>query len=107
MLRILKITAKQYILLQNTAVSPLSFPGWLRTEATSSVLHPEFIYHLATSQGNCEKCPTCSLYNQTPLPAVSNHKGRQRNGQLGVFYSSEFGKLKYLQHTIVDTFLGF
>ena len=51
------------------------------------------------------KCPTCSLYNQTPLPAGSNPKGTQRNEiwQIDVFHFVEFGKLKYVHHTI-DTY---
>ena len=42
------------------------------------------------------KCPTCSLYNQTPLPAGSNPKGTQRNEiwQMNVFHFVEFGKPK-------------
>ncbi|KAL6032385.1 hypothetical protein STEG23_008139, partial [Scotinomys teguina] len=54
------------------------------------------------------KCPTCSFYNQTPLPAGCNPKGTQRNEiwQMDVFHFAEFGKLKYVQHTI-DTCSGF
>ena len=46
------------------------------------------------------KCPTCSLYNQIPLPAGSNSKGTQRNEilQMDVFYFVEFGKLDYVHH---------
>ena len=51
---------------------------------------------------------SCSLYNQTPLPAESNPKGTQRNEiwQMDVFYFAEFGKLKYVHHTI-DTYAVF
>ncbi|KAL6040600.1 hypothetical protein STEG23_001940, partial [Scotinomys teguina] len=54
------------------------------------------------------KCPTCSFYNQTPLPAGCNPKGTQRNDiwQMDVFHFAEFGKLKYVHHTI-DTYSGF
>ncbi|KAL6040906.1 hypothetical protein STEG23_037882 [Scotinomys teguina] len=43
-----------------------------------------------------KKCPTCSFYNQTPLPAGSNPKGIQRNEiwQMDVFHFMEFGRLK-------------
>ena len=55
-----------------------------------------------------KRCPTCSLYNQTPLPTETNLKGTQRNEiwQMDVFHFSEFGKLKYVHHTI-DTYSGF
>ena len=54
------------------------------------------------------QCPTCSLYNQTPLLTGSNPKGTQRNEicQMDVFHFTEFGKLKYVHHTI-DTYSGF
>ncbi|KAL6055503.1 hypothetical protein STEG23_020485, partial [Scotinomys teguina] len=54
------------------------------------------------------KCLTCSFYNQTPLPAGCNPKGTQRNDiwQMDVFHFVEFGKLKYVHHTI-DTYSGF
>ncbi|KAL6087154.1 hypothetical protein STEG23_023411, partial [Scotinomys teguina] len=54
------------------------------------------------------KCPTCSFYNQTLLPAGCNPKGTQRNDiwQMDVFHFAEFGKLKYVHHTI-DTYSGF
>ncbi|KAL6085603.1 hypothetical protein STEG23_025074 [Scotinomys teguina] len=54
------------------------------------------------------KCPTCSFYNQTPLPAGCNPKGTQRNDiwQMDVFHFAEFGKLKYVHHTI-DTYSEF
>ncbi|KAL6084245.1 hypothetical protein STEG23_037991, partial [Scotinomys teguina] len=54
------------------------------------------------------KCPTCSFYNQTPLPAGCNPKGTQRNEiwKMDVFPFAEFGKLKYVHHTI-DTYSGF
>ncbi|KAL6038953.1 hypothetical protein STEG23_010042 [Scotinomys teguina] len=55
-----------------------------------------------------KKCPTCSFCNQTPLPAGSNPKGIQRNEiwQMDVFHFMEFGRLKYVHHTI-DTYSGF
>ena len=54
------------------------------------------------------QCPTCSLYNQTPLPTGTNPKGTQRNEiwQMDVLHFTEFGKLKYIHHTI-DTYSGF
>ncbi|KAL6038262.1 hypothetical protein STEG23_034935 [Scotinomys teguina] len=54
------------------------------------------------------KCPTCSFYNQTLLPAGYNPKGTQRNEiwKIDVFHFAEFGKLKYVHHTI-DTYSGF
>ena len=41
-----------------------------------------------------KRCPTCSFYNQTPLPARSNPKGIHRNEiwKMGVFYFTEFRK---------------
>lgn len=47
------------------------------------------------------KCPTCSLYNQTPLSTGSNPKGTTRNEvwHMEVFHFAEFGKLKFLPHT--------
>lgn len=50
------------------------------------------------------KCPTCSFYNQTPLPTESNPKGAQRNEICQHF--TEFSKLKCVHHTI-DTYSGF
>ena len=52
--------------------------------------------------------PTCLLYNQTPLPTGTNPKHTQRNDiwQMDVFHFTEFGKLKYVHHTI-DTYSGF
>ena len=54
------------------------------------------------------KCPTCSLYNQTPLPAGSNPKGTQRNEiwKIDAFHFVEFGKLECVYHTI-GTYSGF
>ena len=48
------------------------------------------------------KCPTCSLYKQTALPAGSNPKGTPKNEiwQMDVFHFVKFGKLKYVHHTI-------
>ena len=39
------------------------------------------------------RCPTCSLYNQIPLPAGSNPKGTQRNEiwQMDVLHFVKFG----------------
>ncbi|ERE82961.1 sorting nexin-6-like protein [Cricetulus griseus] len=53
-------------------------------------------------------CPTCSFYQQTPLPAGCNPKGLRRNEiwQMDVFHFTEFGNFKYVHHTI-DTFTGF
>jgi hypothetical protein len=50
---------------------------------------------LAASPENCKEV-FCSLYNLTPLPAVSNPKDTQRKEilQMGVFYFAEFGKIK-------------
>jgi hypothetical protein len=47
-------------------------------------------------------CPTYSLHNQTPLPVLRNPKGTQRKEiwQRDMFYFTEFGKLKYVDHTI-------
>ncbi|MGE9501631.1 DDE-type integrase/transposase/recombinase, partial [Escherichia coli] len=55
-----------------------------------------------------KNCPTCSFYNQTPLPSGCNLKGIQRNEvwQMDVFHFAEFGNLKYVHHTI-DIFSGF
>lgn len=48
------------------------------------------------------KCATSSLYNQTLLTVGSKSKCFQRNEiwQMGVFQFSEFGKLKYMHHTM-------
>ena len=53
-------------------------------------------------------CPTCSFYNQVPLPAGCNPKGIWKNEvwQMDVFHFAEFGNLKHVHHTI-DTFSGF
>ena len=55
-----------------------------------------------------KRCPTCSFYNQAPLPAGSNPKSTQRNKiwQMGVFHFADFGKLKYVHHT-TDIYPGF
>ena len=55
-----------------------------------------------------KKCPTCSFYNQTSLAAGTNPKGIKRNEiwKMDVFHFLEFGKLKYVHHTI-DTYSGF
>lgn len=54
------------------------------------------------------KCPTCSLYNQTPLSTGSNPKGTTRNEvwHMEVFHFAEFGKLKFVHHTPY-TYSGF
>lgn len=46
--------------------------------------------------------PNCSLYNQIPLSAGSNPKSTQRNEiwHIDAFHLTEFGKLKYVHHTI-------
>ena len=50
-------------------------------------------------------CSTCSFYNQTPLCRESNPKSTKRDEtwQMDVFHFAEFGKLKYVHHTI-DTY---
>lgn len=55
-----------------------------------------------------KNCLTCSLYNQTPLPASSNPRGTKRNNiwQVSVFYVAEFEKQRYIHHTI-DIYSGF
>ena len=55
-----------------------------------------------------KQCPTCSLYNQTPLSTGNNPKDSQGNDiwQVDVFHFTEFGKLKYVHHSI-DTYSGF
>ena len=52
-----------------------------------------------------KKSSTWSLFNQTLLPSGNNPKGTQRNEiwQMDVFHFAEFGKLKYVHHTI-ETF---
>ena len=52
--------------------------------------------------------PTCSLYNQTPLSTGNNPKDSQGNDiwLVDVFHFTEFGKLKYVHHSI-DTYSGF
>ena len=57
---------------------------------------------------NVRQCPTCSLYNQTPLPTGTNPKDTQRNDiwQMDVFHFTEFGKVKYVHHTI-NTYSGY
>ena len=54
------------------------------------------------------QCPTCSLYNQIPLPTGTHPKGPKQNyiWQMNFFHFTEFGKLKYVHHTI-DTHSGF
>ena len=55
-----------------------------------------------------KQCPTCSLYDQTPLPIGTTPKGNQRNDlwQMDVLHFTEFGKMKYVHNTI-DTYSGF
>ena len=55
-----------------------------------------------------KRCRTCSFYSQTPLPAGRTPKGTQMNEiwQMDVFHFTEFGKLKYVHHTI-DNYSGF
>ena len=55
-----------------------------------------------------KRCHTCVSCNQTLLPAGTNPTGTQKNEiwQIDVFYFAEFGKLKYVHHTI-DTYSGF
>ena len=57
------------------------------------------------AKGNVRQCPTCSLYNQIPLPSGTKHKGTKRNviWQMDVFHFTKFGKLKCVHHTI-DTY---
>ena len=55
------------------------------------------------------ECPTCPLYNQTPLPTRSNPNCTQRNEiwQVDMFHFTEFGELKYKPHTIdIQDFSG-
>lgn len=54
------------------------------------------------------KCPTCSLYDQITLPTGRNPKDTQRNyiWQVYGFHFTEFGKLKYVYHTI-ESYSGF
>lgn len=59
-------------------------------------------------QGNVRQCATCSLDNQTPVPAGPKPKGSQRRDiwQMGAFHFTEFCKVKYVHHTI-NTYSGF
>jgi hypothetical protein len=50
------------------------------------------------------KCPTCSFYNQTPLPKKVLKEMKFR--QMGIFQFAEFGNLKYVYHSI-NTYSGF
>jgi hypothetical protein len=54
------------------------------------------------------QCPTFSLYNQISLTIGMDPEGTQRNDiwQMDMFHFIEFGKLKYVHHTI-DTYPGF
>lgn len=47
---------------------------------------------LGSNQGNQKRIPTCSFFNQTPLPEESSHKSMQRNEiwQMTVFHFTEF-----------------
>lgn len=51
------------------------------------------------------QCPTCSLYNQIPLPSGTKRKGTKRNviWKMDVFHFTKIGKLKCVHHTI-DTY---
>lgn len=74
----------------------------------SKGLKKEFSITWQQAKEIVRQCPTCSLYNQTPLPTGTNPKGTQRNEiwQMDVLHFTEFGKLKYIHHTI-DTYSGF
>ena len=74
----------------------------------SKGLKKEFSITWQQAKDIVKRCPTCSFYNQTPLAAGRNPTGTQRNEiwQMNVFHFVEFGKLKYVHHTI-DTYSGF
>ncbi|ERE69715.1 sorting nexin-6-like protein [Cricetulus griseus] len=74
----------------------------------SKGLKKDFSINWKLAKEIVKNCPTCSFYNQTPLPAGCNPKGIRRNEvwQMDVFHFAEFGNLKYVHHTI-DTFSGF
>ena len=74
----------------------------------SKVLKEEFPITWQQAKEVIKRYPTCSFYNQIMLSAGSNPKGSQKNEiwQMEVFHITEFGKLKYVHHTI-DTYSGF
>lgn len=74
----------------------------------SKGLKKEFSITWQQAKETVKQYPTCSLYNQTPLPTGTNPKGTQRNEiwPMDVLDFTEFGKLKYIHRTI-DTYSGF
>jgi hypothetical protein len=68
----------------------------------SKGLKKEFSIILQQAKEIVKQCPTCSFYNQTPLPTESNPKGTQRNEicQMDMSHFTEFNKLKCVHHTI-------
>ena len=74
----------------------------------SKGLKKDFKITLQQAKEIVRRCPTCSFYNQTPLPAGSNPRSIHRNEiwQMGVFHFTEFGKLRYVHYTI-DTYSRF
>ena len=74
----------------------------------SKGLKKEFSITWQKAKEIVKRCPTCSFHNQTLLPAGSNPKGTQRNEiwQMVMFHFVDFGKLKYVHHTM-DTYSGF
>ncbi|KAL6074187.1 hypothetical protein STEG23_009478 [Scotinomys teguina] len=65
----------------------------------SKGLKKDFVITCQQAKDIVKKCPTCSFYNQTPLPEGSNPKGIQRNEiwQMDVFHFMEFGRLKIME----------
>ena len=74
----------------------------------SKGLKKEFSITWQQAKEIIKKCPSCSFYNQTPLPEGSNPKHTQKNEiwQMDMFHFADFGKLTYVHHTI-DTYSGF
>ena len=68
----------------------------------SKGLRKNFLITWKEAKKILRNCDTCPFYNQPSLPAGSNPKGTQRNEiwQMNVFQFPEFGKMKYVHHTI-------
>ncbi|ERE72103.1 HERV-K-3q27.3 provirus ancestral Pol protein [Cricetulus griseus] len=64
----------------------------------SKALKKDFSITWQQAKEIVRNCPTCSFYNQTPLPTCCNPKGIRRNEvwQMDVFHFAEFGNLKYV-----------
>ena len=91
---------------QTTVLEALEFHK--NHHVNSKELKKEFSITWQQGKENVRQCPTCSLYNQAPVPTGPKPKGNQRNDiwQMDGFHFTEFCKVKYVHHTI-NTYSSF